>query len=339
MNDRGLNMASQSITIIIPAYNAAVTLPQCLEAIANSVHHPAEVIVVNDGSTDKTARIAEQFGAIVVGMDKRSGPAAARNLGAEAARYDLLLFVDADVMVSVDAIGKIEAAFTSDPELSGLIGSYDFAPTGHGFVSDYRNLLHSYIHQNGKRRTIAFWGACGAIRKQVFFEVGGFDVGYTRPSIEDIELGCRLRHRGLRVELDPAVKVKHLKHWTLSGMIRTDILDRAIPWTRLILRECEMPNDLNLKWGQRLCVALVMAAPVVAVLDERLALVLVFAVIVMNWRFYEFLGKKWGWANALLAIPLHLAYFFYSGVGLGLGVLLHFLDRREAVSAPEQELK
>lgn len=339
MNDPRLSMVSQSISIVVPAYNAAVTLPQCLEAIANSVHHPAEVIVVNDGSTDETARIAERFGAIVVSMDKRSGPAAARNLGAEAARYDLLLFIDADVALRADVIGKIEAAFTGDPELSGLIGSYDFAPSGHGFVSQYRNLLHSYVHQNGRRRTIAFWGACGAIRKRAFFEVGGFDVGYTRPSIEDIELGYRLRHRGLRVELDPAVQVKHLKHWTLSGMIRTDILDRAIPWTRLMLREDEMPNDLNVTWGQRLCVALVMAAPVVAVLEGSLAIVLLLAVCVMNWRFYEFLGEKWGWANALLAIPLHLAYFFYSGVGLGLGIILHFLDRRGDSSVPEQELK
>ena len=332
-------MASQPITIVVPAYNAAVTLPQCLEAIANSVLSPDEVIVVNDGSTDETAGIAERFGAIVMSMDRRSGPAAARNLGAEAARYDLLLFIDADVTVSADAIGRVEAAFRADPELSGLIGSYDFAPTGHGFVSHYRNLLHSYVHQKGRRRTIAFWGACGAIRKRAFFDVGGFDVTYTRPSIEDIELGCRLRHRGLRVELDPAVQVKHLKHWTLIGMIRTDILDRAIPWTRLMLREGEMPNDLNLKWGQRLCVALVMAALAVALLDGGLAILLVLVVIVMNWRFYDFLGEKWGWANALLAIPLHLAYFFYSGVGLGAGILLHFLDRREVACSPEQELK
>ncbi len=334
-----MSLASQPISIVIPAYNAADTLPQCLDAIANSGLRPAEVIVVNDGSTDETARIAERFGAIVVSTDKRSGPAAARNLGAEAARYDLLLFIDADVTVSVDAIGKIEAAFIGDPELSGLIGSYDFAPSGHGFVSHYRNLLHSFVHQHGRRRTIAFWGACGAVRKRMFFEVGGFDVAYTRPSIEDIELGYRLRNRGLRVELDPAVQVKHLKHWTLIGMIRTDIFDRAIPWTRLMLREGDMPNDLNLRWGQRLCVALVMAAPVVAPLDWGLASLFVLAVIVMNWRFYAFLGEKWGWANALLAIPLHLTYFFYSGVGLGLGILAHVLGRCEVAYAPEQELK
>ena len=331
-------MPAEQLTIVIPAHNAAATLPRCLEAIRRSHHNPAEVIVVDDGSTDRTAQIAEEAGAIVLGLVQRGGPAMARNLGAEAARYDLLLFLDSDVEVGADTIGMVISAFVANSKLAGLIGSYDFSPSHEGFVSQYRNLMHSFHHQHGKRRTTVFWGACGAIRKAVFFAVGGFDDTYKRPSIEDIELGSRLNRHGALIELHPEVQVKHLKQWTLAGMIRTDVLDRAIPWTRLILRDGEMPNDLNVKLSQRFCVALMMAAPISMAIDWGLAALCLWTAVVINWRFYFFLGENWGWSRAMRAVPLHLAYFFYSGIGMGIGTAQHLFARRSSAMEQEQEL-
>ena len=74
---------------------------------------------------------------------------------------------------------------------------------------------------------------------------------YPRPSIEDIELGCRIKASGGRIWVNKQIEAKHLKKWTLRGLVRTDIVDRAIPWTLLILRNRDLPNDLNLGASQR----------------------------------------------------------------------------------------
>jgi hypothetical protein len=120
----------------------------------------------------------------------------------------------------------------------------------------YRNLMHRYVHQQGRAEASTFWSGCGAIRRSVFLQHGGFDESYRRPAIEDIELGYRLVAAGHRIHLDRSLEVKHLKRWTFLNLVKTDIFDRGMPWTELILRDGNMPNDLNIQLSQRVSVAL-----------------------------------------------------------------------------------
>jgi glycosyltransferase involved in cell wall biosynthesis len=318
------------ITVIVPAYNAERVLPLCLGAIRQSELQPDQLIVVDDGSTDRTAEIAEGFHATLLRTTRQSGPAVARNLGAEAADGDLLVFFDSDVTIHPDTLSKISAAFQQDPELGSLIGSYDQEPGHEGFLSKYRNLMHSYFHQSGKRSANTFWGACGAVRKEIFFQAGGFDVSFARPSIEDIELGYRMRRAGVKMMLDPDIHVKHLKHWTLGNMLRTDVRDRAIPWTQLMIREGKMPDDLNTSMVQRASVALSALVPGLVLFDAALALFCWLALISLNWRFYRFLGRNWGWLQSAAASPLHYSYYLYSGLGFVLGTAAYYLMQRPA---------
>jgi hypothetical protein len=112
------------------------------------------------------------------------------------------------------------------------------------------------VHQQARREACTFWSGCGAIRRGAFLEHGGFHESYERPAIEDIELGYRLHQAGRKMILDPSVQVKHLKRWTFWNLLKSDIVDRGIPWTELILRDKRMPNDLNLQLSQRVSVAL-----------------------------------------------------------------------------------
>ena len=126
------------------------------------------------------------------------------------------------------------------------------------FLSQYKNLMHCFVHQNAESEASTFWSGCGAIRREVFLAMSGFDASsYTRPAIEDIELGYRMRRAGRRILLDRDLRVKHLKKWTFWGLLKTDVLDRGIPWTELILRDHKMPNDLNLQISQRVSIGLV----------------------------------------------------------------------------------
>ncbi len=246
-----------SISVIIPAFNAAGHLEKCLRDLAQSTCADFECIVVDDGSTDATEEIARRWDARVLATGARRGPAHARNLGAQAAAGDILLFIDADVSVYPSTLARVLEDFEQEPDLAAVIGSYDDSPGSDDFLSQYRNLMHCYVHQTGRKHASTFWSGCGAIRRTLFLEYKGFDESYGRPAIEDIELGYRLTAGGHKMMLDRHLLVKHHKRWSLWNVIKTDILDRGIPWTELILRDQKLPNDLNVQLSQRLSVALV----------------------------------------------------------------------------------
>jgi glycosyltransferase involved in cell wall biosynthesis len=246
-----------AISVIVPVYNSASYLRSCLEHLRNSTFTDFECIVVDDGSTDESQAVAAEFGVRVVPTSRRSGPAFARNLGVREARGEILFFIDADVCVHPHTLTRVISNFDQDPDLTAVIGSYDDQPESQDFLSLYRNLMHCYVHHRAKREACTFWSGCGAIRKKAFLEYSGFDESYDRPAIEDIELGYRLARDRKKMVLDSGIIVKHLKRWSFFNLVKTDIMDRGIPWTELILRDRKLPNDLNLQLSQRVSVALV----------------------------------------------------------------------------------
>jgi len=287
--------------------------------------------VVDDGSTDGSAGVARAASACVLETGGRRGPSLARNLGARAARGNLLVFIDADVAVHEGTLEAIVECFEREPDLDALIGSYDDAPAHPSFLSQYRNLQHCYVHRQACRLASTFWTACGAVRREVFMAHGGFDESCW--AIEDIEFGYRMHAASRKIALDPSIQVKHLKQWTFTNWLRTDIFVRAIPWTEVIMKHRRMPNDLNTGYVDRVSVAGVFAIPVVAVVMGALpALVPLSIVLGLNSGFYDFLASKRGWWFAVRAIPLHLVYMLYSGIGFGIGVAKHLL-RSRTVSA------
>jgi glycosyltransferase involved in cell wall biosynthesis len=310
---------SPLISVVIPVHNASASLGRCLGALKTSTFQDFECVLVDDGSTDDSVALAEASGARVIATGGQRGPAYARNRGVEAARGGLLFFIDADVMVQSGTLTQVAGAFEANSALDALIGSYDEEPAETNFLSQYKNLMHCFVHQQGRRRASTFWTGCGAIRGDVFKEFGGFDETYVRPSIEDIELGARLVRAGRTIELDPTLMVKHLKRWTLSGLLTSDIRDRAIPWAVLMLRERNIPNDLNVQSSQRISVVLVYLALTLAPFYWPASAVTLTITIGLNHRFYRFLARKRGVLFAIRAMPLHLAYFLYSGASFVVG--------------------
>jgi glycosyltransferase involved in cell wall biosynthesis len=250
-------MESPHISVVIPVYNGGDFLRQCLASLASSTERSFECIVVDDGSTDDSVNTAKEFGATVLSTEGRCGPARARNIGAKAARGEILFFVDSDVCVRPDTLSAIALEFARDPQIDGIMGSYDSDPAARNFISQYRNLMHHYVHQQSKEETTSFWAGCGSIRRQVFMEFGGFNEMYRSPAIEDIELGYRLAAGKRKLKLCGNIQVKHLKRWGLRSVMKTDFFYRALPWSELTLRSGSMPNDLNLRISQRISVGLV----------------------------------------------------------------------------------
>lgn len=246
------------ISVIVPFHNACESLSPCLEALFASNFTHFECIAVDDGSSDGSSDIVARFPTVDCQTEGGPlGPAHARNVGALQAKGEYLFFIDADVMVRPDTLSLIAEAFESNPDATALFGSYDDDPLGAGFLTQYKNLVHHFVHQEGNEDASTFWTGCGAVRRELFLEIGGFDgERYPRPSIEDIELGYRMKAAGHRILLRKEIQVKHLKNWSLVSLVKTDVFSRALPWTRLILQAKSLPNDLNLQSSQRVSSAL-----------------------------------------------------------------------------------
>ncbi len=262
------------ISVIIPSYNCSQFLHQCLEAVKSSNYVNYEIIVVDDASTDESPKIAQQAGVRVISMDKQSGPGAARNVGAEYAKGDIYFFIDSDVVVNPDSMSCVVSNFIKNPGVGALFGSYDSQPSATNFCSQYKNLFHHFIHQTSQDEANTFWAGCGAIRKEVFHKVGGFDTNhYTRPSIEDVELGLRISKIGYKILIVKSLQVKHLKRWGFWSLLYTDIFCRAIPWAHLIFESQEMPKGLNFQKSHlvsSLCVGLLAGLGVFFLLEYKL---------------------------------------------------------------------
>lgn len=326
---------SLTVSVIIPVHNAGAYFRTCLSKLAATKPHPLEIIVVADGDSDGSWRLANEYGAKVIRIPECGGPARARNLGARAAQGDILFFTDADVAICPEAISYVTDVFAKEPHLAALIGSYDDQPGAPNFLSQYRNLLHHYVHQISSEEASTFWGACGVIRREIFLAMGGFDEGYRGAMIEDIELGYRLKASGYRIRLCKGLQVTHLKRWEAISMIKADFFYRALPWTELILRDrSRFNNDLNLQLSSRLSVISVYCLLISLVGSFwwigclAIAFLLSAGLFFMNFQIYRFFYEKRGAIFALKTIPWHWLYYFYSGLGFAIGLARHFSIRR-----------
>jgi GT2 family glycosyltransferase len=344
------------ISVIIPAHNCEVMLRSCLDSLARSKTSVHECIVVDDGSSpalDPKTFTINNLEVTWVRLQTRSGPAHARNAGAAIATGNILLFLDSDVAISPHAVTLISERFEEDSKLDALFGAYDDWPSEKGLVSEFRNLLHTYVHRSANRISQSFWAGCGAVRRELFIYHGGFDSAFQLPCVEDIEFGMRLARGGAKVALMPEVQGKHMKRWTFWNMVKTDILQRGIPWTRLILASGQIPNDLNLRYSSRISVALVMSlcfvmplffafAPFSAPVLQGMVWHWLFwgqlvTLVLLNWPFLRFLLGRRSVRFSLACGPLYFVYFLCCGLGFAAGTWMHLTS--DLKLDPEKKLR
>lgn len=333
------------MSVVVPVKDPSAELRACLDSIARLDPRCEDLVVVVDGGDGEAAAMARDAGARVVRLPERRGPAAARNAGARVARGEVLCFLDADVIAPRDLLARVRGALENHPEVDAIIGSYDRAPAAANFLSQYKNLAHHFVHQTSPVDTSSFWSGCGAIRRACFERVGGFDERYRRPSVEDIELGSRLHAAGCRVRIEKALQVTHLKRWSPWRLLETEILDRAMPWTQLILRNRTMPNELNIQWRGRLavgCAAVLALAVVTAPWLEAsriAAALMVAALLVIDRDLIRFFRARHGAVFAARAILAHWVHYLCSAIGFLGGAVRHLTtaDTREPAVATRRD--
>lgn len=289
------------LSVIVPATDSPPTLGRCVEAIRATMPSACELLVQEAPAA--------------------AGPAAARNLAADRACGDILVFVDSDVLVAPGALAAIADRFGRDPGLTALFGAYDEAPGAPGAVSRFRNLLHHRVHLASAGPVQSFWAGLGAVRREPFAAAGGFDAErYPVSAIEDVELGCRLADGGGRIELDPSIRGKHLKAWTLRSMVATDFGRRGVPWTRLQLERRRRARGLSLSAAQLAGASAALAA-VAAAARRRpgLAAAFAMAMVASNAPLYRLLARAGGPGLVAAGVPLQAVHHLTAAASVPAG--------------------
>ena len=306
-----------SMSVVVPAHQAAPFIERCVKGLLDAGFRTSEILVVDDGSRDGTGDIAHALDVGVLRNETPLKPARARNLGVAQTTSDIIVFVDADVVVHPGARARILEAFQSSEDLTALFGSYDDAPKVQNTAARYRNLLHHHVHQSSAGRVESFWTGFGAVRRQAFLAVDGFDA--TCDMMEDVELGLRLTEG--HIELMPDLLCKHLKDWTLFSMFRSDLFDRAIPWTRLIAAGRTRAGQLNLTRNHQFSAAsvaffgLTFLLAVVNVQFLWLSLAALIVFLDVNRRFFGLLYRLGGLRLMVPSIALHGVHYFAALLG------------------------
>ena len=167
-----MNGTRPTVTVIIPARNAAATIGACLDSIAELSPSALDVVVADDASTDGTGEIAAARGAVVVRLERNVGTGLARNAAARRSQGDYLAFTDADCMVPRDWLEKFVAAM-ADPRYSAATGAYA-GTTDPRFLPRLIDYYLRYSQQDLHGAIESSFGSNLCVPTRDFFEAGGF---------------------------------------------------------------------------------------------------------------------------------------------------------------------
>jgi glycosyltransferase involved in cell wall biosynthesis len=312
-----------SISVIIPVYNSEKTIGYCLDSVFSSDYQDFEVIVINDNCSDNSMEIANKFPCKVVNIEENLGPAAARNRGVDASIGNILFFLDADIIIEKNTLREVEKTFQIKPEIDAFFCSYNKNSFYSDFFSQYKNLLHHFTHQTSNENAATFCGGYGGIKRHVFLSSNGYNEQYR--SLEDIEFGYRLHHAGKKIFLNKNIQLTHCKKYTLKSLISSDLLNRAIPWTIIMLQKRIWKNDLNTKtqniFSVLIAFLILFNLPLLIFFEfSRYSFcVLLIFFLFLNREFFLFLYKEKGPVFTIKSIIMNWFNYLYSGVGLIIG--------------------
>ena len=216
----GHPIEAKSVSIIIPTFNGASRIGNCLDALLpQTAEQNAEILVVNDGSTDDTVEVVERYSGVRLITQLNAGPAAARNHGANEARGTIILFTDDDCVPLPDWLDAMLAPF-HDPEVVGAKGAYrtrQKSLTARFVQIEYEDRYR--LMENLPNIDFVDTYSAG-FRRDRFLEMTGYDTSFPVACAEDIELSYRMSARGWKMKFAPAAIVYHMHPSTLSRYLR-----------------------------------------------------------------------------------------------------------------------
>jgi glycosyltransferase involved in cell wall biosynthesis len=193
------------ISIVIPVYNEAEHIDDCLRAIAKQVVRPLEVIVVDNNSTDDTAARIAKYSFVTLLKEPRQGVVHARNLGFDAARGDIIGRIDADTLLPSDWTQNLKAIFAGNPRLDAVSGAVSYHDLPFPNFARKIDLLFRQHIANKMAGEVFLYGANMGIRRSAWMKVRG-DVCHAKGLHEDFDLAIHSQDLGSIITFDKRLK-------------------------------------------------------------------------------------------------------------------------------------
>lgn len=325
------------LSVIVSTRDSAGTLKPVLKAIRGG-KLPAssyELIVVDDASADGSVAIAARYADTVVKLSgQQSGPAYSRNRGVELARGEIVVFVDADVVVEAETFLRMLAILAERPDVDAVSASHEGGGASN-FTSRYWNSLLWFGDQRHSAAGAQFAPACGAVRRRAFLAAGMYDEWrFATASLEGIELGERLLAKGGAGLLTTQLRVSHLRRWSFSSLCREvwgrgEMLARSLGYSRT---SALAPSEVIFTLSRSLTPAIALVGTLLLagafVYPPHAAAATAMAVSVLliaNLPVHRFYARSEGLIFAIASAPLHLMVQIVAGAALCNGWLLRYL--------------
>lgn len=326
------------VSVVIPVYNAAGTLDKCLDALYNCAYKDFEVIIVLDGSEDNSANIAEQYPCRIESLRKNSGPAAARNRGAELASGDILFFIDSDVKVKRDAISLVDKTFRRNPEINIIQGVYSDKIKYKNVATQYQQSFYAFYawHLCDKYVSTLTTG-CFAIRKNTFLHNGGFNEDIKRATAEDEEFGYKLIAAGNKIMLLKELEAEHMAEYSLGKFLKRGFFMSAATMksylrNRTYVQKMQQSNYSRVLLSLPLLTLIIFSFIVASLYPSRAAVVSFFILnvffVFLHLPFWIFIAGNNGFGMVLGSAILTYADIFLMGAGAVFGCLEFAFGKR-----------
>ncbi len=310
------------ISVVIPAYNNEKTLGACLDALLAQATQDCEIIVVDDGSRDATRAVAQARNVRVLAQEN-CGAAAARNLGAQNARGDLVLFIDGDCVPAENWIAAMCAPF-ADAEIVGAAGMKQTHQTG--MMPQFIQMEFDYRYERHRAQHYIDFVDSGtaAYRREIFLASGGFETQLF--DAEDTDLSYRLSEQGYRMAFAPDARVFDPHPETVGEYLRRKF--RYAYWRAQVYARhpAKIASDSRTPQTQKLQGALAGLLPVAVIATwvwQPASGFVVLIVVAFTLTTVPFIARYVSrhWWVALIAPGLIGLAAFAGGAGIALGML------------------
>lgn len=309
------------VSVIIPFHNSERTLKPCLLSVQAAARENTEVILVNDCSSDGSVQIAAEFPFRIINLEKQSGPAEGRNRGAQEAKGKYLLFIDADVILREDSIEKLLKTYEERPDIVGVSAIYSDRPVAPGLFQEFKAIEETYKYSSYRAdQYSAFDTHCGSVRKDVFFEIGGFNTAYKGADTEDVEFGHALSKKYKNC-INPDVAVDHLYANYSKGL--RNYCWRSFCWVKLFLSRLKFEQAVTTGSNAFSVLLALLSIPAVLLCLWRMEFLWLVAIclaafVLWNIRFFMITIRK-TCLSAIYKVPIFLFYLYSLQLAIGAG--------------------
>jgi len=320
------------LSVAVRVYNGEGTLRRCLEAVHLSSYKDYEVIVVDDGSSDNTYSIARLYADAILKHSINQGLVVSCRTAFGAASGDIIVNIDADVVIRRDTLARIAEYFTDNPEVDALTGLLSKEHPHTDFFSQYKNLYRHFSFMTLPERITFLYGSLFAIRKENVALLSHY-----AGMAEDLFFGQCLNAHGKKIAFLNNLEVMHLKKYSATSFFRNDFITsfccakvflKYKGWQQIAINSRKNYADSSLRQIISIIAVFGIVAGGAAFLLTNYKVFLAGTVclflvwVICNMNFLTFLSRERGFVFGLLSIPVT----FMDQIIMLTGIMCGFTD-------------